>query len=263
MNFTRTQIELDLQCKMELLGRLEAKENYAGTELHKHPFFEIFYVSRGKFEVTFEKEREELTPGDVFVISSDVLHRFSSADGGEMLYVGLSLTQSICDGYPRCFRMDDRALCELMGEVCSLTSRKGADALRVSAKELISPLCAILLSFSPNKRVETEDALSEKIKNHLRLHMSESITVKDIADALYMNPHYLGEYFKKRNGVSVKEYLLELRMQRAFTLLKEGKLSVSQIAETVGFDTVQYFSTKFKLYYGISPTKYIEKLKGE
>ena len=93
--------------------------------------------------------------------------------------------------------------------------------------------------------------------------MSESITVKDIADALYMNPHYLGEYFKKRNGVSVKEYLLELRMQRAFTLLKEGKLSVSQIAETVGFDTVQYFSTKFKLYYGISPTKYIEKLKGE
>lgn len=44
--------------------------------------------------------------------------------------------------------------------------------------------------------------------------------------------------------------------------LKEGNMTVSQIAESVGFDTVQYFSTKFKAYYGISPAKYLEKIKG-
>ncbi len=78
-----------------------------------------------------------------------------------------------------------------------------------------------------------------------------------------MNPHYLGEYFKKNNGMTFKEYLLELRMQRAFTYLKEGRMSVSQTADATGFDTVQYFSTKFKAYYGISPAKYREKLKGK
>ena len=262
MNFTRTQIEPDLQCKLELLGRLGVDCGYQGTELHRHPFFEVFYISVGSFDTYFQQSSERVSKGDIFIISPDVLHRFVSTDGGEMLYAGISVTHGMKTQYPLFFRPLNADISETMERISYSTSKKGSQVLRDSLGELMPKLSALIISLIPKEVLRTEDTLSEKIKSYLRHHYNENVTVGDIAGALYMNSHYLGEYFKKCNGISVKDYLLTLRMQKAFALLKEGNMTVSQIAENVGFDTVQYFSTKFKAYYGISPAKYMEKLKG-
>lgn len=262
MSFTRTQIESDLQCKMELLGRLEADSDYSGTELHRHPFFEVFYISNGSFDILFQHSCERVSKGDAFIISPEVLHRVTSTSGGTMLYVGISISNGIKPQYPCFFRPISADLAETMERICYCAEKKGAQALRDSLNELLPKLSALILSVIPENALCTEDALSEKIKSYLRQHYTESVSVGDIAGSLYMSSHYLGEYFKKRNGISIKDYLLYLRMQKAFMYLKEGNMTVSQIAESVGFDTVQYFSTKFKAYYGISPAKYLEKIKG-
>lgn len=262
MNFTRTQIESDLQCKMELLGRLEAKGGYLGTDPHKHPFFEVFYVFKGSFEVSFEKDTQSLSRGDIFVITPNVIHQFTSADGGEMLYVGISLTYGTNEQYDSYLRLISADLSETMERVSYLAASKGASALHSAVGELMPKLAGMIISVTPQKAASEADTLSENIKSYLRRHYNENVTVRDIAAALYMNSHYLGEYFKRNNGISVKDYLLNLRMQRAFSLLREGNMTVSQVSESVGFDTVQYFSTKFKAYYGFSPAKYMEKLKG-
>lgn len=262
MNFTRTQIETDLQVKLDLLGRLEAWQGYQGAELHRHPFFEVFYISQGSFDISFTNQCERVTKGDIFVISPEVLHRFTTDDGGEMLYVGISVTYGAKTTYQPFFKPNNVDLSETLQRICYYTAKKGAEVLRSSIGELLPKLAAMIISLVPSDSFATEDILSEKIKSYLRLHLAESVTVKDIAKALYMNAHYLGEYFKKHNGITVKDYLQSIRMQKAFALLREGNMTVSEISDAVGFDTVQYFSTKFKAYYGISPIKYIEKLKG-
>ena len=262
MNFTRTQIESDLQCKMELLGRLEVGKGYVGTGPHKHHFFEVFYISRGRFDVNFENTTENLSRGDLLVISPDVFHRFYSEEGGEMIYVGILLSDSVKMKYEDFVKPRNADISETMERISYFASKKGAEALRHSLPELLSKLSALILSLKPIDKVYADDTLLEKVKEYVKLHYNENVTVRDIAGALYMNPHYLGEYFKKHSGVSVKDYLLTLRMQKAFALLREGNMTVSQISDNIGFDTVQYFSTKFKSYYGISPAKYLEKLKG-
>ncbi|MBE6650208.1 MAG: helix-turn-helix domain-containing protein [Ruminococcaceae bacterium] len=262
MSFTRTQIESDLQCKMELVGRLEVEKGYPGTGLHKHHFFEIFYVSKGKFDVYFEDTSENISRGDLFIISPNVKHCFSSADGGEIIYVGVSLSDSVKMKYENFLKPCSADISETMERISYFASKKGAEALRRSLPELLPKLSSLILSLKSTGKVYAEDTLLEKVKEYVKLHYNENVTIRDIAGALYMNPHYLGEYFKKHSGTSVKDYLLTLRMQKAFALLKEGNMTVSQIAEAVGFDTIQYFSTKFKSYYGISPAKYLEKLKG-
>ena len=52
---------------MELLGRLEVGKGYVGTGPHKHHFFEVFYISRGRFDVNFENTTENLSRGDLLV----------------------------------------------------------------------------------------------------------------------------------------------------------------------------------------------------
>ncbi len=263
MSFSRTQIEMNLQCSTELMGRLIAEKGFLGREWHKHPFFEVFYIAKGEFEVMLAGRTERVGTGDTFLVAPNVHHQFISESGGELLYVGISLHTDASAVYRDFIRWNDSSLTELFRQTCSLTEKKGVDALRKSVKGLMPALCSVVLSLHPKGYEETADALSQKIMNYLSLHLGENITMKEIADALYMNPHYLGEYFKKKNGISIKNYLLQLRMQKAFAMLKEGKQSVSQIAKSVGFDTVQYFSTKFKEYYGASPGKYFENLNLE
>jgi signal transduction histidine kinase/ligand-binding sensor domain-containing protein/DNA-binding response OmpR family regulator len=58
------------------------------------------------------------------------------------------------------------------------------------------------------------------------------------------------------------EFIRDIRMKRAAQLLSQNKISISEIAYMVGFDTPNYFSKVFKKYYNISPTDYIQQQTG-
>lgn len=261
MSLSRTQIEMNLQCNMELLGRLSVEKHFLGREWHKHPFFEVFYIVKGEFDVHLKDKKKCVKAGELFLIAPNVIHQFVSESGGELIYAGISLVMDQEAVYPEFIPCMDEALKRRMEHACELAEKKGNEALRRGASEIMPELCRVVLELQPIRFIEKGDALSEKIKQYLAVHVAENISIREIAAALYMNPHYLGEYFKKKNGVSIKNYLLDLRMQKAFILLKKGNCSITKIAEEVGFETVQYFSLKFKEYYGISPGNYFAEIK--
>lgn len=60
---------------------------------------------------------------------------------------------------------------------------------------------------------------------------------------------------KAYTGKSPQDFIKVIRMERAAALLRSGK-SVSEVADQTGFDNPKYFSTVFKKYFGVSPSKY-------
>ncbi len=68
---------------------------------------------------------------------------------------------------------------------------------------------------------------------------------------------YFKELFITRYGMPPVKYLTHLRLEYAKELLITGRYSVSEIAETCGFDNVYYFSSVFKKHIGVSPKKYM------
>ena len=60
---------------------------------------------------------------------------------------------------------------------------------------------------------------------------------------------------KAYTGKSPQDFIKVIRMERAAALLRSGK-SVSEVADLTGFDNPKYFSTVFKKYFGVSPSKY-------
>lgn len=77
-----------------------------------------------------------------------------------------------------------------------------------------------------------------------------------IADYLNIERTYLYRLFKDITGSSPQEYLLDYRIRRACTLLKETGLPVNDIARSVGYDDALYFSRLFKQRKGRTPTQY-------
>lgn len=87
-------------------------------------------------------------------------------------------------------------------------------------------------------------------------HNYSSIKVNDVARYIGINRSYLSNIFKKKMGVSPREYLLQYRLNRGCQLLLETRLSIQEIAQKIGYDNPLTFSKMFKTAYGISPRNY-------
>ena len=90
----------------------------------------------------------------------------------------------------------------------------------------------------------------------LQEHFAEKISNREIADAVYLTPDYANRVFKDAYGLSIKDYLTDLRMQKAQLLLRDEANTISEVAAQVGFDNFSYFSTQFKKYTGLTPNEW-------
>lgn len=96
----------------------------------------------------------------------------------------------------------------------------------------------------------------DKIINYMAANYSQNITLKKLSDYAQISPSYLGSIFKKVTGKSVIDYLIEIRINKAKSLLKDG-FTVTETSTLVGFNDIFYFSKAFKKHEGISPSQYI------
>jgi two-component system response regulator YesN len=84
----------------------------------------------------------------------------------------------------------------------------------------------------------------------------DHLTLKDIADKVYLTPTYLAALFKKETGLTINEYLTQIRIERAKELLRDIGLSIQDVSEAVGYQDSRYFSRLFKNMTGGTPAWY-------
>lgn len=98
-----------------------------------------------------------------------------------------------------------------------------------------------------------------RIHDYLLEHISERVTIEELSHQFHINPTTLKKAFKDEYGSSIAAHTKEHRMERAEILLREGKMSVSDAAHAVGFDSASRFCAAFKEKYGVSPSEYRRK----
>lgn len=106
-----------------------------------------------------------------------------------------------------------------------------------------------------------EKGIEWQVCNYVLENIDSELSLKIIADRLYMNKTYMSEVFRQRTGVSFIEYLTRVKMERAKLILAAENLKAYEIAEKLGFRDAEYFSKIFKKYTGMSPTDYRQKSK--
>ena len=89
------------------------------------------------------------------------------------------------------------------------------------------------------------------------------IKVEDVAGSIGISRNYLDSIFKKRLGISPKEYLMNYRMEKASALLANTNNPIGVIAAEVGYSDAMTFSKIFHRRFGMSPTKFRESRHAE
>lgn len=88
---------------------------------------------------------------------------------------------------------------------------------------------------------------------------NENLCIQMLADYVYLTPNYLASIFKKETGLTIGQYCLQQRMERAKQLLSNGKMKLNQIVHIVGYQDANYFTKIFKREVGCIPSKYREQ----
>ena len=108
---------------------------------------------------------------------------------------------------------------------------------------------------------ETEkNAHVEKIKDYIIQNYAQPLTVTTIAEHVGISPVYCGSLFKRHEKKSIGQYVNQVRIHASLELLFLNiPIPIAQIAESVGFSDIYYFSNTFKKIVGVSPLNYRKK----
>ncbi|MGQ8871656.1 response regulator transcription factor [Paenibacillus sp. TSA_86.1] len=84
----------------------------------------------------------------------------------------------------------------------------------------------------------------------------QDLSVKMIADKVYLHPVYLSKIYKAETGEGLGDYMIRMRMERALYLLKNTNKKIYEITSELGYQNPQYFSKMFKKHYGLTPNEF-------
>ena len=111
---------------------------------------------------------------------------------------------------------------------------------------------------------DRDDKFIEKLNSEIERNIrNENFYLDTLAESLCMSRSNFYRKIKSLFDISPNEYLRRYRLKKAAEMLRDGKLQASDIYVLVGFNSLSYFSTCFKNYYGVSPSKYAEKPSAE
>lgn len=257
----------------------------------RHDFWELVYVDRGEAMISADDEEYPLHTWEMAFHCPNEWHNVRAAEGGSADVIVIAF---VCDSpgmaafrhrtallgpqERQCLtaivREAERAFLYFENRAPHVKLARRQDAplgaeqiIRANLEQLFIHVCRRSQGEAVQARQTSANALNqyseivERAKNYLHAHIAEKITLGRVAAEISVSPSYLKRVFREQTGQPVITYLADLRVRRAKQMICEHQYNFSQIAEAVGFDSVYYFSARFKRYTGMTPTEYARSVR--
>lgn len=106
------------------------------------------------------------------------------------------------------------------------------------------------------------DQAIEVALQYIAGHYAADLSLEKVASIVYLNPIYFSQLFKQKTGNGFKDYITQLRLERAMELLRESELKIADISERVGYPDMRHFSQIFRKKSGLTPSEYRQNANG-
>ena len=119
---------------------------------------------------------------------------------------------------------------------------------------------ALFARISLENEQETSE-LVRTIKEHVSSHIGGDLSLNRLAELVYLTPFYVSRLFKENTGVTITDYIIEVRVSYAKKLLSETNLKIHEVGERIGYDSAPYFSRFFKRMCKLTPQEFRDSIK--
>jgi AraC-like DNA-binding protein len=114
----------------------------------------------------------------------------------------------------------------------------------------------LLTQMATDRILSEPQSPAERVRHYLGEHLDRSVTVTEMAEMVGLSSSRLRSVFKEATGTSVVAYHTAARMEKARVLLSNTRLSITEVAASVGYGDPLYFSRRFRKLHALSPTAY-------
>lgn len=210
-----------------------------------------------------------LREGEAALIFPHQFHHFMDVEEGELEWLFITFELSHFEAI-ECLRNSPRALNEetlyLIAEILNTHRRiKRGESMAVAS--ISSLLAEILLRMRDLPLIDEDrmnihatddarDVILERINLFVSQNLNRQLTVADLARELGFSVSYIRAIFRERLGLSLGKFIRASRLSKAAELLENKDISITDVAEQSGFESLTAFSRAFKQAYGVAPKAY-------
>lgn len=229
----------------------------------------IHYIISGKGSYRVNNHTYELTSGDAFLVypNTEITYCADSEDPWEYAWVGFTGSDAamilkatdFSQESPCIFQVENGK--DIQRQLLHIYDARGNEFQHAveMAGRLYTTLALFIQSAHKKEIQNSANTYVQKSIEYISANYSYPITVEDIAAYVGLSRSHLFRSFEDVLGQSPKEYLTNFRMKQACYLLEHSDLSITAIANSVGFDNGLYFSKTFHKHKGMSPKEYRKK----
>ena len=240
---------------------------------HTHNHLELFYIIGGKGQFLIQDQLYPVNVNNLVIINPNVLHTEVSLNAQPLEYIVLGIggvELAANDSSNGQFNiLDHFESVEISG--CLRNILREMEQKNPGYEDVCQAYMEILiirlmrstaLAVPSEPQVSSGNRQCAAVRRYIDLHFKEPLTLEQLSEEAHMNKYYLSHAFKREYGVSPINYMISRRIEESKYLLAETDLSMSQIAQLLGFSSLSYFSQVFRRTQDISPMEYRHGTRG-
>lgn len=235
------------------------------TPIHWHNYLELEIIKEGSARHIVTNGTYEISKGSAYIMTGSDFHSLVATT--DFTILNLAITRGVID------EKLEKSLTNSIGKFhCVLDSEHFAYLINlfetaeketgdkpfsaIIKKNIAEELIIYVIRASGNDIEVTNPPLIQKAVNLINERFLEQLTLKQVAEELFVSPNYLGLLFKNMVGVSFNYYLAMTRLKYACVLLNSTNKTVKEIAADSGFGSTEYFLSRFKKFMKCTPSEY-------
>ena len=268
--------------KLNLINNLDLKLYYCGTQdcnpnhswgpaIKEH--FKIHYIHKGKGIFRLGNETYHLKEGQGFLISPNVIAYYKADDKEPWSYSWCAFDGISAEGYLKRanltnsnpvfeYTKDDNINKCFEEMMQSINAEKSSDLRLQSLLYLFlaTIIDEAVLDQSYKESKTNKNMYINKAIDFIQVNYSRKISVLELAKFIGLDRKYISKLFKDIVGVTIQDYLISFRINKAKEMMKDKQLSIGDISRSVGYDNPLIFSKIFKKVNGMAPSKYRDSI---
>jgi AraC family transcriptional regulator of arabinose operon len=228
-----------------------------GWSWHARPLPDhlLWYILDGVGELMLDGRHHDLTPGTCVVFAPGDAPVADHDPHRRLLVFGLHFTperpEDVLPG--QCVQIRDQVLLGALARRCETSYRRGDPLGRGQSLLCLEQILGLVREDATSPAPGRIDTALDDIIQVIRRDPSRRWTVTELASRVALSRSQFTRRFLAHTGLSPARYLINARLDRARQLLTETNMSVTQVAVTLGYTDVAYFSRQYRRHTGRTP----------
>ena len=252
---------------------ITVNSQYAMNAPHEHDYYELYFLLEGKRNFFVKNKMFYITNNTIVVVPPFTLHK---TEGESYRRININVSSNLLTETQKellenlskkiAVKIEDKYL-SVITTLLTEGDKLQTSGVKNKNEYLISIMHTILFFISQQNNVAISAASIAhqpnqvspevlKIISYVNANFNKEITLKTLCDKFFLSKVSLCKKFKTVMNCSIMEYVNQMRLSKAKSLLRDTNKSIEQIASECGFSSANYFGLIFKKEVGLSPLNY-------